>query len=186
MNKRIRHVVAGIALALTAGLLGSPAASAENPSSSAAPNFQLPFPCGQTWSLTTYRGHSPDDKKVDFFRVGGVTNGSAVVAAAAGVVNEVHPGVGGVEINHGGGYFTLYLHMSGRNVNVGTRVAAGQRIGTVGRVATGVPHLHYELLYDFNGNNNGENGEWVRPIFNGVTYQLIPGRPFSLVSRNRC
>ncbi|SDN36532.1 M23 family metallopeptidase [Allokutzneria albata] len=169
-------LAAACALSLT--LLSTTATAAPRP------NFQLPFPCGQTWAMTTYVGHAPDDKKVDMFRVDGATEGAHVVAAAPGVVNEIHPRSGGVEINHGDGWFTLYLHMSIRTVNVGDRVLRGQRIGTVGKVNTDVAHLHYELLRDANGNNNGENGEWVKPIFNGVEYTMDPNRPFNLRSNN--
>lgn len=49
-------------------------------------------------------------------------------------------------INHNNGYYTLYAHMSRRNVKVGQVVSKGQRIGDMGMTgsATG-PHLHYEL-----------------------------------------
>lgn len=52
-----------------------------------------------------------------------------------------------IVIQHSSEYMTKYLHLSKRNVNVGTRVRQGQVIGAVGATgyATG-PHLHYEFL----------------------------------------
>lgn len=52
-----------------------------------------------------------------------------------------------IVIQHSSEYTTKYLHLSKRNVSVGTRVRQGQNIGAVGSTgyATG-PHLHYEFL----------------------------------------
>lgn len=49
-------------------------------------------------------------------------------------------------INHGGGFRTLYQHMSKRIASVGQSVKQGQKIGLVGStgVATG-PHCHFEV-----------------------------------------
>ena len=51
-----------------------------------------------------------------------------------------------VIISHGGGYTSLYAHMTKRLVKVGDKVKAGQNIGTVGSTgySTGA-HLHFEL-----------------------------------------
>jgi murein DD-endopeptidase MepM/ murein hydrolase activator NlpD len=50
---------------------------------------------------------------------------------------------GTVVVDHGGGLFSLYFHLSRWNVKVGDAVARGARIGAVGRSGrvTG-PHLH--------------------------------------------
>ncbi|GAA2603919.1 M23 family metallopeptidase [Paractinoplanes durhamensis] len=137
----------------------------------AKPRFQLPFPCGQSWSLFSYAGHNPADRKIDMQRIGGTTLGSPVVAALGGTVHEWFD-PGGLEIDHGNGWFTVYLHMRVRSVSPGTRVAQGQKIGEVGNVGTTDPHLHYELLYDSNGNGDGENGEIVTAAFNSVDYNM--------------
>jgi murein DD-endopeptidase MepM/ murein hydrolase activator NlpD len=52
-------------------------------------------------------------------------------------------------IDHGWGVYTLYGHMSQRNVNLGDFVEAGQVIGLVGTTgrSTGA-HLHWELWVD--------------------------------------
>ncbi|WP_222721663.1 M23 family metallopeptidase [Actinomadura sp. HBU206391] len=145
----------------------------------------MPFACGQRWQLTTYRGHNPDDKKIDMFREGGGTAGATVVASAAGRVHQWFD-PGGLEIDHGGGWFTVYLHMSARAA-VGTTVAQGGWIGTAGSVGTDVAHLHYEQLYDTSGDGDGETGEMVHPIIQGTEYRLSPAGPFPIVaSTNAC
>ena len=75
--------------------------------------------------------------------------GSTVYAAGNGVVtkSEFHERYGKViVINHGSTFTTLYSHLDGLEVSIGQKVAAGQRIGTVGStgVSTG-PHLHFEV-----------------------------------------
>ncbi len=78
--------------------------------------------------------------------------GSPVVASASGVVTFVgKKGAYGkiVEINHGGGMITRYAHLDTFAVKQGTKVAAGKRIGTVGRTGrTTGPNLHFEVLVD--------------------------------------
>jgi hypothetical protein len=108
------------------------------------------------------------------------TEGAALIAPASGTVNKsyYHENAGNViQINHGGGYFTTYLHLQSRAVSVGARVAQGALIGRVGRTgptSNNHPHLHFELGYDSNGNGEASWGyagaERVRPTFNGVTY----------------
>lgn len=85
--------------------------------------------------------------------------GSDVVAVAAGVViwSGDRYGYGNmVEIDHGNGYVTRYAHNSENLVDVGDRVAKGQRIalmGSSGR-STG-PHVHFEVV---------RNGRSVNPL----------------------
>ncbi|GLP67022.1 hypothetical protein TUSST3_36440 [Streptomyces sp. TUS-ST3] len=173
-----------IALLMTAGVCASAPAATAAPA--ARPDFRLPFACGQTWQLQTYLGHAPDDKKLDMYRVGGPTLGATVVASAAGTVTELFE-PGGLEINHGGGWFTVYLHMDRRDVRLGQSVASGTPLGRLGLVGTDSAHLHYEQLYDTNGDNDGETDEMVHPVIQGTEYRLSPNGPFPQVkSTNAC
>ncbi|MBE4738593.1 M23 family metallopeptidase [Streptomyces caniscabiei] len=162
------------------------AARSASAAAAARPDFKLPFACGETWQLQTYPGHAPDDKKLDMYRVGGNTLGAPVAASAAGTVTEwFEPG--GLEINHGNGWFTVYLHMDRRDVRVGQQVASGATLGRLGLVGTTSAHLHYEQLYDTNGDNNGENDEIVHPVIQGTEYRLSPNGTFPQVtSTNAC
>jgi beta-lactamase regulating signal transducer with metallopeptidase domain len=78
--------------------------------------------------------------------------GAPVLATAGGTVLLAGPrGDHGIMVilQHGGGFETSYAHLASVCVEVGQRVAAGDRIGNVGRtgLATG-PHLHYEIRKD--------------------------------------
>ena len=67
-------------------------------------------------------------------------------------------------INHGGGYTTLYAHLSRRNVSKGATVKQGDVIGLSGNTgySTG-PHLHFEI---------NKNGSSYDPLteFKGFNY----------------
>lgn len=147
-------------------------------SASAAPSFQMPFPCGQTWDGSTRSSHSPN-RSVDFNRPNDI--GDTVVASASGTVsrvaNEGSTSYGRwVEVNHGGGYTTRYAHLSTQSVSAGQAVKAGQKLGTVGSTggSTG-PHLHFEQRL---------NGADQRVVFNGATALYYGTKSYT--SRNRC
>lgn len=79
--------------------------------------------------------------------------GKSVVASNSGVISYVQTtyvagrGYGKyIIVDHGGGYSTLYGHLSAISVSKGARVAKGQKIGEVGSTgwSTG-PHLHFEI-----------------------------------------
>lgn len=75
--------------------------------------------------------------------------GTPVSAAAAGrVVAAGSRGGYGltVDVDHGGGLLTRYAHLDRIEVARGDRLAAGQRLGTVGMTGTVTgPHLHLEV-----------------------------------------
>jgi murein DD-endopeptidase MepM/ murein hydrolase activator NlpD len=111
--------------------------------------YEMPFPCGETWTGSTRPGHSPSVRAVDFNYAGGDL-GKPVVAAASGTV--VTAVVGSkksygqyVVIDHGNGESSLYGHLDSVLVAVGQAVQAGTQLGTVGETgnASG-PHLHFE------------------------------------------
>ncbi len=81
--------------------------------------------------------------------IAGSGEGSPIYAAGSGtVVTSQNKGSLGqhITINHGNGYYTLYAHLSSRQVQVGQTVQKGQQIGTMGHTgfATGT-HLHFGL-----------------------------------------
>lgn len=91
----------------------------------------------------------------------GIQQGTPILAADGGkVITAGYIGDGGyaVEIDHGNGVITRYLHMmyGGVMVKVGQKVSKGQQIGKVGSTgfSTG-PHLHFAIKI---------NGTYVNPM----------------------
>ncbi|TDB95057.1 M23 family metallopeptidase [Nonomuraea longispora] len=160
----------------------------------AAPDLQLPFPCGQKWQLNTW-AHAPALDMVKEPDQRG-TEGATLIAPAAGRVNQsfYHDNAGNmVQIDHGGGYFTTYIHLQSRAVSKGDRVQRGTVIGKVGKTgptSNGHPHLHFELGYDSNGDGSASWGykgsERVKPMINGVTYGQANGREWNNVESHNC
>lgn len=80
--------------------------------------------------------------------------GTPVLAATAGKVVAVNGGAGAaygnyVALEHSGGIYTLYAHLSASSVQVGESVTAGQKIGNVGSTGNSSgPHLHFEVRTD--------------------------------------
>ena len=79
----------------------------------------------------------------------GVPVGTPVHAAANGVVTGDNKGEAygtHVVINHGGGYETIYGHLSAKSVGSGMSVQKGDLLGKSGKTGhvTG-PHLHFEV-----------------------------------------
>ncbi len=76
--------------------------------------------------------------------------GANIIASNAGRVVTSSYNAGGygnyVIIDHGGGYMTVYGHLSARHVSVGDSVGRGTVIGLCGSTgrSTG-PHLHFEI-----------------------------------------
>jgi hypothetical protein len=178
---------------LTASMLIAPA-SADATSLAARPAFQLPFTCGQQWRLDSW-AHAPAlDMVREPNQVG--TEGAALLAPASGTVNQstYHSNAGNmIQINHGGGWFTTYLHLQSRSVGVGANVQRGQLIGYVGRTgptSNNHPHLHFEQAYDANGNGSATWGaagtERVPSVFNNVTYGTANGQTYRNVASNNC
>lgn len=111
--------------------------------------FALPMP-GQLTSPYGYRRHPMGGGEKFHHGVDIATKeGSEIGAAAAGTVSRVgYNGSYGryIIITHGGGYETLYAHLSRQLVRAGQEIDQGQLIGREGDTgrSTG-PHLHFEI-----------------------------------------
>jgi septal ring factor EnvC (AmiA/AmiB activator) len=79
----------------------------------------------------------------------GATAGTPVKAVEAGQVGLVgQVGTYGltVAVEHGNGYWSLYMQLQGANVKQGDRIIKGQTVGTVGGANSDYgPHLHFEI-----------------------------------------
>ncbi len=114
------------------------------------------------------------------FANSGNTAGRPILAAAAGAVSYAGWDSGGgwhVQLNHGEGWDSLYLHMeSPPVVYAGQWVRQGQLLGRVGSTGnSGAPHLHHEQRHE---------GAKVEAYFNGVRSEITtdgfpPGEPLS-------
>ncbi|MGW0191897.1 M23 family metallopeptidase [Nonomuraea sp. NPDC003201] len=184
-------MVAGLALLLS---LGTTSVAAADPVPGAdaqilATNFQLPFPCNQTWTGNSSNSSAHQSWEIDFNRgsTADADLGDTVVAAAAGtVVISAHQGSTNgygnlVKIDHGGGWTSYYAHLNSRTVSEGQAVSQGQQIGTVGNTSKPgnniSPHLHYEVRL---GTNYPANIQ--KAVFNGVTF----GYPQQSVTSKNC
>lgn len=125
----------------------------------------LDFNCGKQ----TFGGHAGHDAYIRGFAEQDI--GVPIYAVLDGVVEEVRDGQADrnttndpaalanyVEIDHGNGYETQYVHLKSGSITVkrGDRVVAGQQIGEIGSsgMSTG-PHLHFQLTH---------NGDPIEPL----------------------
>lgn len=118
--------------------------------------FQWPVPSsGRITSTYGSReapvdGASTNHKGIDI----GAAEGADILAAEKGtvVISTYSESAGNyVMISHGGGVYTVYMHMNKRLVSVDDEVSRGQLIGYVGSTgySTG-PHLHFGIRADGN------------------------------------
>ena len=131
------------------GAAGGPSSNIAMGASSSTGRLQLMAPTkgaitahfGQKGGLWGAGGHHG----IDY----GVSEGTPVVAAAAGTVSyNDGPALGQViRVTHGGGYATQYAHLSRKSAPSGASVAQGELIGYSGNSGTQStgPHLHFEL-----------------------------------------
>jgi LPXTG-motif cell wall-anchored protein len=190
-RRALTPAVIAAALAVPAGVTWSPPVAAAQ---EGRPDLQLPFECDQAWRLDTW-AHAP---ALDMVREPDQhgTEGAPLIAPADGVVNQSfrHDNAGEViQIDHGGGWFTTYLHLQSRSVATGEEVAQGDGIGRVGRTgptANDHPHLHFELGVDEDGDGRASWGfagsERVRPSFDGVEYGQGNNRTWRDVTSANC
>ncbi|WP_067177607.1 M23 family metallopeptidase [Microtetraspora niveoalba] len=184
----------GVTAGASTGLAAASAASSSTASTASAamaePAFQMPFPCGQTWTGNSSASSAHQSWEIDFNR-GGTADadlGDTVVAAAAGtVVISAHQGSTNgfgnlVKIDHGGGWYTYYAHLLVRSVSAGATVSQGQKIGEVGNTSKPgndiSPHLHYEVRTD----TASYPANIQKAKFDGVTF----GYPVQTVTSRNC
>jgi murein DD-endopeptidase MepM/ murein hydrolase activator NlpD len=79
-------------------------------------------------------------------------SGTPVLAALPGTVSLVHQDMimtgKTVQIDHGFGISTIYIHMSSVAVKQGASVTAGQQIGAIGTTGrSSGPHLHFQVQW---------------------------------------
>lgn len=88
--------------------------------------------------------------------------GTPVAAAAPGIViwagDSVFGGGNAVKVNHGGNWYTSYVHLSSIVVSCGQSVSTGQLIGYSGNHGTSYPHLHFSIR---NGDAVYNPCEWL-------------------------
>jgi murein DD-endopeptidase MepM/ murein hydrolase activator NlpD len=124
------------------------------------PDYEMPFPCNDTWTGTTRADHSPSPFAIDWNKTGDL--GALMDSAAPGTVRTVAD-LGNTSygryiiVDHGDGHSTLYAHLEAQWVTAGQTVDQGTPLGLVGGTgnATG-PHLHFEERLD---------GQDQRPYF---------------------
>jgi len=111
------------------------------------------FPANGPITAPYGEGRSYNGNPVSSFHTGtdfGVDEGAPIVVAARGRVafaGFFASRGNTVLVDHGGGVFTGYHHMSRIDVVVGQELAQGQQVGAAGAtgLATGA-HLHWELI----------------------------------------
>lgn len=123
-----------------------------------APPGAYAWPTKSNWKITSNYGwricpfHGREfHNGVDIVLTSG-TNGSPVYAIADGMVTRAsrYGGYGNcIQVAHGGGYSSLYGHLSGYNCSSGQFVAKGQIIGYIGSTGNSTgPHLHFTVFKD--------------------------------------
>lgn len=116
---------------------------------------------------------------IDLVPIGGIGN-EEILAFEDGIVTGVqktgqqYGTACYVRIKHDNGMYTLYYHLKSNSivVNVGERVARGQKLGIIGTtgISTGI-HLHFQIDYG-NSNNSINPYDYV---FNGK--EFLPNTP---------
>lgn len=117
-----------------------------------ASGFISPLPKGSTWVSCAYgwRNHPLwGDRRFHHGVDLAASQGTPIYAIAAGTVTIASYGNANgnyVSLSHGGGYGSIYCHMTHYTVSAGQSVSQGQIIGYVGSTgwSTG-PHLHFEI-----------------------------------------
>lgn len=165
---------AAVPLVIVAVLLALPMLTPPR-TTEAAPSLRLPTPAGEDWRVIQGYGcgthNGWDHYSLDLVRVNGSTYDAPVYAAADGIIWFWERYSGSLIISHGGGFFTVYTHLSRPVSAVGGRaVAAGEQIGWASDTGSpGVPHLHFTAYY---ASSNGWSGRNSVPLAFSDGYSL--------------
>ncbi len=132
----------------------------------AKPAFKMPFSYGKTFYANNWQGHKPKNS-IDWQSYGNdAVDKEPVKSAASGTVTTVRD-LGNdsygkyVVVSHGGGWQTLYAHLSAFSVKVNQKVSTGTQLGKVGSTGgSQAPHLHFEEKL---------NGSVQTPVISGTT-----------------
>ncbi|MEU7478373.1 VCBS repeat domain-containing M23 family metallopeptidase [Lentzea sp. NPDC042327] len=186
MLLRISSAVAGVTATVAALVLVPTTAQA------AAPALELPFICGTSWVGNSGASSAHRNNEIDWNMSGTSGNedlGEPVLAAAAGTVSaeggETSAYGNYLEIDHGGGYSTLYAHLDKKSVHDGDTVRQGQVIGTVGNTDGNTSGLSAHLHFEFRNRGSGQSyPDYIRPAsFHGDPFDYAGGTE-TYVSQN--
>ena len=182
---RASPLILAFAVAASAVTFSAPAAQA-------APDLELPFLCGSSWGGVSNESSAHRNNEIDFNMTGTSGNedlGEPVLAAAAGTVRwegGAQSAYGNyVEIDHGGGYSTLYAHLDTKSAGIGDTVRQGELIGTVGNTDGNSSGISAHLHFEYRNRGSGQSyPAYIRPAsFHGDPFDYASGRE-TYVSQN--
>lgn len=119
----------------------------------AGPAAPVSFSAPSSARVSSYFGWRKSTDSIHYGIDYAAEQGTEIHASAAGTVTwytREDSGTFGkvVEINHGGGFTTLYAHCDSLLVEEGDYVEKGQAIATAGSSASSATHLHFEIRCD--------------------------------------
>ena len=140
----------------------------------AAPQLWLPTPPGERWKVIQGYAcgthNSWDRYALDLVNLDGPTYGAPIRAAADGRVFVWEAQSGTLILDHGGGFYTQYTHLSATLVGLDVTVKRGEVIGKAGdRGAHGTPHLHFHA---FTADGAWANNRKTVPLSFAEGYEL--------------
>ncbi|MDQ3577684.1 MAG: VCBS repeat domain-containing M23 family metallopeptidase [Actinomycetota bacterium] len=184
------HTLGGSVVSLA--IAASVVALVPTAQAAAAPALELPFLCGTSWTGDSGSSSAHRNNEIDFNMTGTTGNedlGEPVLAAAGGTVS----GEGGetsaygnyLEIDHGGGYSTLYAHLDSKAAHNGDVVRQGEVIGTVGNTDGNTSGLSAHLHFEYRNRGSGQAyPDYIRPAsFHGDPFDYAAGQE-TYVSQN--
>ena len=146
--QRLNDLLASLERARRAAAEASPSPAAPSITAQDLGKLDWPVAGDVIYNVGPYR--LPNNTVIRYAGIGiKVPAGTPVRAVAAGVVKmaQVYGTYGpSVILDHGGGFYTLYLYLSEVEVRVGERVTAGQVVGLSGGATSSEgPHVEFQL-----------------------------------------